>query len=429
MKKALILAYDFPPYSSMGGQRPFSWFNNFQKLNVFPIAVTRQWPAKVQSKIDYVKQSESLKPIVETSDSGILIKSAYKPNLRDKLLLKFGDGRVTKLRQALSFVSVIFSFLIPQQHNRYSIFKAADKYLKKNKVDVIIATGEPFILFLYANKLSKKHKTPWVADYRDCWSQNFAANLKPGLTKFFFNSFYRFFEKRIVKNAAAITTPADIFKQDLKKIFPAKTIKVIPNGFNPSEFEPFNHIETNKYIFSIGFSGSIYPFQPLELFINGLILFIKKAVKPNISVTFFGIQYNPEQLNRVENAIKGYEKYFNLTRRLSKNELYQKLKEQHLLFLFNNQKMVSGKLFEYLGIVRNILMAGNDDGPMQQIINESAAGKICDTEEEIANYLKELYNEFQQNGKIEYKGANLSKYHRIETSKELISLFDKIIEK
>ena len=53
-----------------------------------------------------------------------------------------------------------------------TIYYAADQFLKNNECSMIIATGEPFILFKYASSLSKKHRIPWIADYRDGWTTN-----------------------------------------------------------------------------------------------------------------------------------------------------------------------------------------------------------------------------------------------------------------
>ena len=38
---------------------------------------------------------------------------------------------------------------------KYELFKAAENFLKDNRVDIIITTGEPFILFKYASQLSE----------------------------------------------------------------------------------------------------------------------------------------------------------------------------------------------------------------------------------------------------------------------------------
>jgi hypothetical protein len=56
--------------------------------------------------------------------------------------------------------------------NRAGIYHAASEQLQKHTCHAIIATGEPFVLFRYAKKLSERFNIPWVADYRDGWSTN-----------------------------------------------------------------------------------------------------------------------------------------------------------------------------------------------------------------------------------------------------------------
>ena len=36
LKKALILAYDFPPFNSIGGQRPYAWLKYFREFGKTP---------------------------------------------------------------------------------------------------------------------------------------------------------------------------------------------------------------------------------------------------------------------------------------------------------------------------------------------------------------------------------------------------------
>ena len=42
MKKVLILAYDFPPYVSVGGLRPYSWYKYFHEFGLYSVFVPEQ---------------------------------------------------------------------------------------------------------------------------------------------------------------------------------------------------------------------------------------------------------------------------------------------------------------------------------------------------------------------------------------------------
>lgn len=54
MKKVLILAYDFPPYVSVGGMRPYNWYRYLKEFDVEPVVITRQWENKHGNQLDYI---------------------------------------------------------------------------------------------------------------------------------------------------------------------------------------------------------------------------------------------------------------------------------------------------------------------------------------------------------------------------------------
>ena len=87
----------------------------------------------------------------------------------------------------------------------------------ENNFDLIIASGEPFILFKYANKLSRKHNTPWVADYRDGWTTNQEDKTLSFQEKVMLN-FYKRKEANYLKNVKLITTASPSYKIKLSSI-------------------------------------------------------------------------------------------------------------------------------------------------------------------------------------------------------------------
>jgi hypothetical protein len=68
MKKVLILAYDFPPYVSVGGLRPYNWYKHLKEFGVEPIVVTRQWGNVHGNHLDYISAGESEESIIENTE-------------------------------------------------------------------------------------------------------------------------------------------------------------------------------------------------------------------------------------------------------------------------------------------------------------------------------------------------------------------------
>ena len=199
MKKALILAYDFPPYVSVGGLRPYSWFKYLYRFGVRPIVVTRQWSNTHGNELDYVSAGDSDETVSEETENGLILKTPYLPNLSNRLLLKSGPERNVLIRKAVTAFYEVFQYVL-WVGPKSGLFHEADSYLQKNEVDVIIATAEPYVLFRYASELSKRHGVPWIADYRDPWVQGRQASNV--LSRWW----YGYQERKALRNASSVVT-------------------------------------------------------------------------------------------------------------------------------------------------------------------------------------------------------------------------------
>src|SRR5690554_4470826 len=245
MKKVLILAYDFPPYVSVGGLRPYNWFKYLKEFGVEPIVITRQWSNAYGNELDYVAPSGEKNTIVEHSETGIIYRAPYFPNLSNRLLLKYGEKRFKLLRKAITAYYELAQFLYVTGPKK-ELYKTAKKYLKDNKVDVIIATGDPFVLFSYASKLSKKFDIPWIADYRDPWSQN-----KNRSSNFFLKFFNNYFERKLLLTSAAAATVSEFCERQIQENIKNKRIHILPNGYDNELINEVSSVKQNNKILSI----------------------------------------------------------------------------------------------------------------------------------------------------------------------------------
>jgi len=178
--KVLIFAHDFPPLTSIGAMRPESWFNYFKGFGLYPIIVTRNWGSKPNSYLDYYKGSDTNITEIEETEKGTIIKAPFRPNLRDRLIVK---NKFSFFRKILSALLEYFKYRTFFADNTRELYHEADKYIENNKIDFILATGEPWVCFRYAHLLSKKYNIPWSSDYRDGWNTDVSMNDIPWLLK------------------------------------------------------------------------------------------------------------------------------------------------------------------------------------------------------------------------------------------------------
>lgn len=391
MRKALILAYDFPPLNSIGAQRPYSWFKYFKEFGIEPIVVTRHWDREFNDPKDFYEASIAQKSSSVKTEEGVIIRAAFHPNLRDRLINK-EDILSIALRKGLTLAQVFTEHHFSALDNKYSLYQEAEKHLSANKVDVIIATGEPFILFSYAAKLSCKFNIPWVADYRDGWSTNNSLDVSSAKNKLL-RTFFKRLEYSTVSSSALVTTAAPDFSRRAAALLNRSEDKtpVIYNGYFEELHEKLEPAKLDKG-FTIAHAGTIYPFQKVETFLEGTNLFKHKHSERRIVVTFYGLNMFPEQMERIRSFHCKTEIRF--TDKMPHREIIQKLRSTHVQLLLANPEVnqIYAKVFDYIATGRPILMVENDNGPLEQMLSKIPNAKVCVSAEEVCNYLEYAFD-------------------------------------
>ncbi|MBX7181437.1 MAG: hypothetical protein K1X82_04935 [Bacteroidia bacterium] len=413
MKKVIILAHDFPPYTSIGALRPFSWFKFFHEFGIYPIVITRQWDSAKQSPVDVVRGSEQNFETRSNLENGTIIRVPYFPNLRDKVILKFGMDRMNFIRRFLTFYYSVAKFISSGSDNTFLFQKQGQRVIDYDGCDVIIATGEPFFLFKYAYELSIKNNIPWISDYRDGWTTN-SVNIPKTPIEILVNKFFEYCEKKYLDSVSIITNASPTYAEDFKQKYSHKDVKVVFNGYDTSLFENVQNISQRKDVFTITYAGILYPYHQLELFLDGFKQFIINRNLTNVQLLFLGIEFYPEQKDRLIKYDDFLLPFIKTTPRIPHEKVLTKLKESNLLLLLTDEKAKSlhAKVFEYLLSERKILLVKNDKGVLENILMESKGGDVFSYKEEITTALDKYYDEWTQTGEVSHHPILLDKYNR-----------------
>jgi glycosyltransferase involved in cell wall biosynthesis len=425
MKKVLILAYDFPPYVSVGGLRPFNWYRYLKEFDIEPIVITRQWENKHGNHLDYIDFSASSEVIQENTIYGSIIKTPYHPNFSNRLMLKYGITKYKFLRKLISAYYEFAQYLFPIGP-KIELYKTAQNYLKSEKVDVIIATGDPFILFKYASKLSCEFKTPWIADYRDTWVQD-----KTRSGNFFIRKWNSYFETRYLKNVKKVVTVSSFIQKQLEGQLKSKSYEIILNGFNPDVMEKAKDIIQENELFTIAFAGTIYEWHPIESFLKTCNHFCQQGKE--LQVLFYGVNAPEKIENQIDNLFPELKERVKIYPKIENEKLVELLANANLFLLFNDYSILGTKIFTYLGIKRKMILCYSDDIEAKilkenhfnltefesesktlqaDLINQTNSGVIVRDSEHLLKVLEELYAEFQQTGQIACDSFGVENYSR-----------------
>jgi glycosyltransferase involved in cell wall biosynthesis len=375
--------------------------------------------------LDYIAASASHTSVIEEDSKGMVIRTPYTPNLSNRLLLKYGEHRFALLRKIISGFYENAQFLI-NKGPKVGLYKEARKFLKTNSVDAIIATGDPFVLFKYASQLSTEFNIPWVADYRDPWSQSFSA--KKGFLQ---RQLDRFYERRIVKKALCITTVDELFKVKLKQLFASKKIDIISNGYDPEEMNRTNGIEQNKDCLTFSFVGTIYKWHPIDSLLKAFSDFQNNAPLKEFKIKFYGVNDENNLKAKIRNEYRSLEGKIAIIPRTPNGTLLELLAKDNVMLLFNYYQFTGTKIYDYLGLQRKILLCFTEDDdanrlkqkfyfksietsiqPQIDMLEQTNSGIVVKNQKHLIQVLTDLFNEFENTGQIACHSTRVENYSR-----------------
>ncbi len=426
MKRILILAFDFPPYPSIGGQRPYSWFRHLHEQGIHPTVITRHWDEGLHSAEARTFSSKEQQTHTEDLPHGRLIRVPYRANLRDRLIARYGLNRFNVLRKLLSLLYHLGQYASFRLDSLAPLYRAAEQELRQQPFEAIVATGEPFVLFRHAALLSEKYRVPWVADYRDGWSTIAHISYYTPLERFLLRHVFRRIERHYLRHVRLITTAAENYRTDLQQLHPHAPVEVVYNGFDedlavpavPAAAEPPD-------FFKVTYAGTLYPYQPIELVLEGISLFCQRFPTANFKVFFYGMRFNPAQQQRVEaGSTAAVRPHLIFTEKLAKGVFYQQAANSHVFLLLGHPsvKALAGKLFDYFWLEREILFAVPDGGPQEELLRACHVGLFCQNAEQVGQYLSTLYEKWQAGASLRCKGQHYAQFSRKRQAQQFAEL-------
>ena len=416
MKKVLVITYYWPPSGGAGVQRWLKFVKYLREFGWEPIVYTPENP-------EAPAVDESL--LKDIPPNLIVIKqpiwepyNLYKGLIGQKKDEKINAGFLTEkkkpgLAEKIS-VWIRGNWFIPDARKFWikPSIKFLSEYLKKNPVDAMDSTGPPHSMHLIALGLKNKLNLPWLADFRDPWT-NIDFYDKLLLTKSS-DEKHKKMELEVLKNADSVVAVGWKMADDLKKISGQK-IEVITNGYDEDDFS-IKQIDLDKK-FSIGHIGAMNADRNPKMLWAALseLLSENENLTKDLKINFIG-KTDYSVINYLEkNKLSSF---VTKTDYLSHEKITEAMQASQILLLALNNTpntlgVISGKLFEYIAAKRPILAIGKENGDAAQIIKETGAGTICDFEDKkkMKTEISTMYDLFRQNN-LSVTSTNSLNYSR-----------------
>jgi len=431
-KKVLIITYYWPPTGGAGVQRWLKFSKYFRQFNWEPIIYTPSnpdFPINDETLLkDVLPNLEILKTqINEPYDVYRKIMGKKKTDTVNQGFLS--ESKENKVLQKM-MIWVRGNFFIPDARKFWikpSVSYLSD-YLKEHKIDAIISTGPPHSMHLIALGLKQQFNIPWIADFRDPWTQiDFYNQLQ--LTKWADRTHKRL-EKSVLKSANKVVTVSGHWAEDLKLLCD-RNIDVITNGFDADDFTSTE--DTNLMPgFLFHHIGALNKDRnPHTLWkVLGDLCKENNAFKRDLKLKFTGktdaaVFESLKEHGIFENAEK--------TDYMAHSEVVKLLLKSPVLLLPLNDTpnilgIVPGKLFEYLAAKRPIFAIGNVEGDTAKIIADAHAGTMVGfkDEEHTKKRVLELYEQFNKRT-LQIDSTSIEKYSRKSCAESYTTLLNEIV--
>lgn len=370
MPKLLFLAYAFPPSPAIGAVRAWSMAKYLARLGWDITVVTPRpgagFSAEALSRVDQDCRQEGIARLFAGRQVW-LNPNATLSGQPGAWLRQYPTRVFGRLGRALGIGwDEVWAGACYRRLAR----------IKPGSVDLVLATGSPFSSFVVARWVARKLGVPYVLDYRDPWSLNTLSS-RPWPT------LVRRLERAILRDAALtlMVSPSQAAAQ-AQAFGMVKPPLVITNGYDPEQLagvtaRPFDD-------FALVYAGEFYTGQRE---IDPVLLALKRvrvmmpATRLPIRLHYYG---GSAQQVQAKSRHYGVEDLVACHGRVSREEALAAIKASDITVVIAGiadtanqieRGIVTGKLFEPLGLGKRILLiapAGNDAVPM---VEESGAGK------------------------------------------------------
>ncbi len=408
----LIVVYDFPPEVAGGGvMRTVKLLKYLRTSSINPFVLTVQRNISLSFVDESLDASVSNFEITRAKDILFSKAGGFIQTIRKNPTASIKNEVILFLRRKFK---IIENLLIPDKNAGWIIPAVAKgiKLVKKNKINIVYATGPPFSSFIAGYIISRLTGKMLAIDYRDAWNGNPLFDSDWRLK----NILCRKLEKIVLHRAdyAIFTTPniknSTIYNSNIQP----KRSKIVWNGYDqadfPTDYKTINRNNKLNIRYLGGVGGINEERSPKKL----LDAFGKLDTGYRAELEFIGFVPNDVKEYVLNNSIKNVS-FVSAVDHLS--AIKYMLDSDILIVLLpieqDGLNCVPGKTFEYMRSQRPILAITPLKGQLAQLIRDYNAGIVVDSEsgDKIYYELKSLIEKVKSNHSF-YNARDVKYFNR-----------------
>lgn len=400
--KILLISYYYPPMGGAGVQRALKFSKYLGEFGVTPVVLAAHDPGYLRdpSLLDDVPEGLTVRRIEHRPLLQRLLSRRTAPSPPQNAASPAAARRAPWLRDAALGAYAAVNFPDDKAGWARRAFDPALALLRDERIDLIFSTAPPMSAHALAARLARRTGLPWVADYRDLWTEN-PGYVAPGWRR----AFDRRTEAAWLQRAAGIVTVTPSWQRRFaQRCGSACPAVCIPNGYDEADFTDLPVEPRTDGAFRLVHTGSFYGPRDPGTLLDGLAAYLHSAA-PNARPLVLRLvgsmgQRFAERLARFDVEHPGVVEHRPY---VPHREALAEMRAADALLLVVGAGQgrqhgavvagtLPGKIFEYLRAGRPILMLGDEHGDAAQIVRQHAAGWVADEThpERIAQALRQM---------------------------------------
>jgi hypothetical protein len=265
-----LVALQFPPANAIGAERPKKFVRTFAESGFSTVVFSVERPNDVSVQTFCgAKVRRSAVFLAELPGASNATPSTLWGRLR-----RFSSKVITGLLDDTGW-----SWMAGLRRDLHLALEEC------KKPDVIIATGRPFLTFLTVSRFARKHRIPFILDYRDAWARNPHATYDTWVRR----ALLTWLEGMVNRHASAITTVSNLTAAALNTDKKPLVIYNLPDQGYIEELEGYtpDAPALSPDRMCLAFTGTLYPGRDLAP-ICAAIAQLAPESRQNIEVHYCG---------------------------------------------------------------------------------------------------------------------------------------------
>lgn len=441
-KNVLFFAISFPPCGGSGVQRSLKFVKYLRDYGYNPIVVTLDETYNFWG-IDYSlldELSEDIQ-IIRIKQPYLNVFEINEEKAIEILSLIYGVLENSELSEALISRLQEHNFLNRKYIFEPDIFiawvneviKNINKLIDFKKIDVLYTTGDPYSNHLNGYYLKKMYNIPWIADFRDEWTNG------PYVNSFYKNDNFKLdlhksIENSIVNFADKVIAVTPNSSQNYRNIFNLLYDKVctITNGYDEDDFNNIRDNYTKNEKFTILYYGTLYLNINLSKIIDSINNLIENQYikKSEIIFKIIGKSNNLIKNSMLRNDKFGVLEFIDY---LPHKKCLEEGAKSDILVLYVGEEdkfksIYTGKVFEYLRLLKPIIAISPKNSEVEQLLITTKRGENFNATNysKIKDFILNYYNNWKIGTLEELELKSIQKYERQELTRSLSKLFDEM---